>query len=501
MTLMNATAALSPYGVSYLPDGELMAAIGRLAARSNHITAEMLAHVGEIDHRRLYLQAACPSMFMYCTSILHLSEDSAYKCITAARAARRYPLVLKMVAAGDLHLTAVRLLAPHLRTANHEELLHAAVHKTKCEVQQLIASRFPLPDVAAQVRKLPDAASVPTRATPARSTEQSPAERLSAMPLTCPAGYAPAVVQDRRQGLAQTRAQPQYTDQGSDCAAPRGSPAPRASIAAPSSASMPSPPSAALDALPLRPRGCVRGEITPLSAERYKVQFTASRALRDKLKAAQNLLRHRVPDGDLAHVVERAMDLLLRKLRVNRFGQVERTGMRVSGETHAPLSSTPSAGNLSAKAQRHRTRHIPNAIKRQVAERDQYQCTYVDRSGRRCPERGLVQFHHSEQPFARGGEHSTANIRLLCAAHNQEAAALEYGAATVERRRHASTSTSTSGRAGTGASECASAKGNACVPRDQGSPANPSDECPGRAARGGSAQAARGPPSDRERPG
>jgi hypothetical protein len=42
----------------------------------------------------------------------------------------------------------------------------------------------------------------------------------------------------------------------------------------------------------------------PLTEETFKIQFTASRAFRDKLREAQDLLRHRVPDGDLASILD-----------------------------------------------------------------------------------------------------------------------------------------------------------------------------------------------------
>ena len=41
------------------------------------------------------------------------------------------------------------------------------------------------------------------------------------------------------------------------------------------------------------------------------MEFTAGQALHDKLKQLQDLLRHQVPSGDLAAIVERAVDLLI----------------------------------------------------------------------------------------------------------------------------------------------------------------------------------------------
>ena len=93
--------------------------------------------------------------FTYCVQVLHLSEHAAYLRIEAARAVRRFPAILDKLSDGSLHLTAVSLLGPHLTLANYGELLDEARHKSKREVEQLIARLRPQPDVSAIVRKLP----------------------------------------------------------------------------------------------------------------------------------------------------------------------------------------------------------------------------------------------------------------------------------------------------------------------------------------------------------
>ena len=87
--------------------------------------------------------------------MLHLSEHAAYGRIEAARAARRYPIVLDLLADGSVTLTAVTLLAPHLTAANHRALLGEARHKSKRDVEHIVARLRPQPPVAATVRKLP----------------------------------------------------------------------------------------------------------------------------------------------------------------------------------------------------------------------------------------------------------------------------------------------------------------------------------------------------------
>src|SRR5574342_738218 len=117
------------YALGHLSDDALLHGLATLVARDRATTAELLAHVAEVDARKLYVPAGYPSMFAYCTAELHLSEDAAFKRIHAARAARRFPAIFAAVAQGRLHLSAVVLLAPHLTEDNAADLLAAAVHK------------------------------------------------------------------------------------------------------------------------------------------------------------------------------------------------------------------------------------------------------------------------------------------------------------------------------------------------------------------------------------
>ncbi|MGH7340592.1 MAG: HNH endonuclease, partial [Candidatus Rokuibacteriota bacterium] len=85
-------------------DEDLLRDLATLVARDRAITADILAHIAEVDARRLYLPAAYPSMHAYCVGALHLADDAAYKRVQAARAARRFPQLFEAVADGRLHL-------------------------------------------------------------------------------------------------------------------------------------------------------------------------------------------------------------------------------------------------------------------------------------------------------------------------------------------------------------------------------------------------------------
>src|SRR5712692_9258141 len=117
---------MKSYMPSHLSDSELAAEVKRLAGCERETTAALISHLAEFDARRLYLGAGFSSLFTYCTEILRLSEHGAYNRIEAARAARKFPLVLDMLGKGSVNLTTVRLLAPRLTPDNHEQLLRAA---------------------------------------------------------------------------------------------------------------------------------------------------------------------------------------------------------------------------------------------------------------------------------------------------------------------------------------------------------------------------------------
>src|SRR6266542_5935923 len=141
--------------VAQLSNEALLAEVKSLAARERGATAALVASLAELDGRRLYLEEGYSSLFTYCTQVLHLSEHAAYGRIEAARAVRRFPAILERLERGELTLTAVSLLRPHLTDANSGNLLDAARYKSKRDIERLVAAIAPRPDAPTIVRKLP----------------------------------------------------------------------------------------------------------------------------------------------------------------------------------------------------------------------------------------------------------------------------------------------------------------------------------------------------------
>ena len=173
---------MNSYALSHLSDETLLRGLAALVSQDRATTAALLAHIAEVDERRLYLPAGYDSMFSYCVGELHLSEEAAFKRIHAARTARRFPAIFVAVAEGRLHLSAVVMLAPHLTEGNADELLAAATHQTKSGIERLLAERFPRPEAFAWVTPNPPASlpGPPEQHAPGRVEVQPSSCQLSA---------------------------------------------------------------------------------------------------------------------------------------------------------------------------------------------------------------------------------------------------------------------------------------------------------------------------------
>ena len=344
------------YRLTHLVDSVLLRNLSALVQRDRANTATLLAYIAEVDERRLYLPAGYPSMHAYCLGELHLSEDEAYKRIRAARTAREYPALFEGVAGGRLHLTAVCLLAPHLTAANARELIESAAHKCRSEVESWLAQRFPRADAL----RLDDGVfPVPSQRLVPGSDERESA----------PDSLAPGGVKE-------------------------------ATELVPGRVEVPS--------LPTR--------LSPLSPERFTIQVTIARTTHDKLRYAQSLLGHAVPSGDVALVLDRALDSLIDQLEKRKIAAA-RLPRRQPRPAHGP-------------------RHVPAHVRREVWARDGGQCTFVGEGGHRCAARVRLEFDHID-PVARGGRATTDRIRLRCRGHNQFEADLAFGAGFMRGKRQA----------------------------------------------------------------
>lgn len=156
-------------------------------------------------------------------------------------------------------------------------------------------------------------------------------------------------------------------------------------------------------------------KVAPLAPERYAVQFTIGQSGHDKLRHAQALLSHQIPSGNVAELVERALEALIVQLEKHKFA--------ATGKPRPGRKRSSSGG-----------RYVPADVKRRVRERDGDQCTFVSDTGQRCPARTRIEFDHVEE-VARGGRTTVAGMRLQCRAHNQYGAECTFGAGFMNHKR------------------------------------------------------------------
>src|SRR5215470_11231615 len=295
--------------LQHLTDSRLLRYFTLLVSRDRKTTARLIACMAEIDERRLYLPAGYDSMYAYCLGEFRMSEDCAYKRIQAARAAQRFPEILPAMADGRLHLTAVVLLAPCLTQANAGELLVEAEHQTKAAIKDLLARRFPGSE------HLPLITATTESLAPVTGGELVPEP-----------------------------------------------------VPTPSPQLVPEPVAVVQPVATSRPKSTV----APLAAERFALHLSMGQSLRDKLRRAQELLGHQIPAGDLAAVLEQALDLLIKHEEKKKFAATDRPQAKPR-QTKSPRS-------------------IPAHVKRAVRERDKERCTFVSDSGHRCEARSPIEY-------------------------------------------------------------------------------------------------------------
>jgi hypothetical protein len=136
-----------------LSDVDLVRSLQTLIGHERDATAQVVAHLAELDTREVHLREGFGSLYLYCRDALGLSEWESYNRIDVARTARRFPVILDMLADGSVHLTAVRLLASHLTPDNHRALLESARGRTKLQIQEIVAGLAPKPDAPTSMRR------------------------------------------------------------------------------------------------------------------------------------------------------------------------------------------------------------------------------------------------------------------------------------------------------------------------------------------------------------
>ncbi|MBS2013094.1 MAG: HNH endonuclease [Deltaproteobacteria bacterium] len=340
-----------------LTNEELIARVEAMCGRSTRLMAQLLVHLGEVEARGLFRDAGYTSMFAYCMERLRMCESATWRRLHAARLCRRSARLVSLIEEGRVHLSALGMIGATITDAELDQVIDRISGKTKREVEEIVASTNPK----------------------ALSVFHTLAWRDSSVSRAIPGPLDERAVRDARGEGPRGGVGTSSLERSGDAEAGH-----RASGAKPSDV-----------------------------PAKYALTVAMTGETRAKLERIVELTRHANPSGDLAIVIERAVEALLEKVEKARFGSATRK---------SPKRSQPV-----------RPGYVERATRREVFERDGHQCTFVSDDGHRCSARSFLEIDHIE-PRARGGDESVDNLRTRCRAHNQLYAEQVYGRDYVARR-------------------------------------------------------------------
>jgi hypothetical protein len=391
-------------GLAGLSDDELLANTRRLVGRSNQLLAALLVHLAEVEVRGAHRTRRCASLYTYCIYELRFSEDAAARRSAAARLVKQFPLLFGAIADGELHLTGLLMIGPHLTPENHVEVLGRAKFRTKRELGRLVRELCPLPQVPDRIEPI----GPQLRRTLRRPTWEEYVSARAPRVRELPQGERPRDWASEDDSTTEAVATESVSNE------------------------------------PL-PVGPVPRDLPPVTGpQQYHLQFSTTEEHAQLVERAKALLARSRPGISLGELHLEAMKLLVASLEKRKFGAVaprpsDRQRGGELGRGKAPRQRGESDGATN-DAPHHspgaRSRYIPAALRREVFQRDEGRCSYVDARGERCCETCYREFHHL-QPFAKEGPHVASNLALRCPAHNALAAEEDFGKEFIAGRRDA----------------------------------------------------------------
>ena len=168
-------------------------------------------------------------------------------------------------------------------------------------------------------------------------------------------------------------------------------------------------------------------QMSPVSADRVRVGFDAASVVAQLIERVRQILRHKYPEGRLEDLIREALEAYL-----DRKDPQRRLELKAAKAECAAGRPAPAPGDRERLPTRFLRawaagRYIPAKVKSAVWARDEGRCAWREPDGTVCGSKDWIEYDHLH-PFAKGGRSDDPrNIRLLCRAHNQAAAAAMFG--------------------------------------------------------------------------
>jgi len=385
-----------------ISDRALLSSIGKLSERERKTVLSILLHLIEIERRRLYLSRGYSSLFEFCTGQLGYCESTASRRIRAARCVRDFPAVYRLLASGRVALSNVVKISGVLDAGNADELLSEIEGRSAREVDLIVSRQRPKSAIRDRVRPVYVRTEllVPIDDTGSEGAAGSRGGKKSTANV------------DR--GKSPNSCGSDQSAGGRDSGKGSGRPA---------------------------------TERRMVLEQRFKVEFGVDQGFLEKLERVRSLLstkHHR--RLEFAELFEILLDEHIERhspesRACRRAEREERQAehkiqKKTAGKRNDPAKPSRAAGSAGPKMKspnkQERSRHIPRSVRDKVYARDKGRCTFVSSGGRRCGSTWDLQIDHII-PFARGGDNSPGNLRLLCGKHNRLEAKRAFGEKHMEQ--------------------------------------------------------------------
>jgi len=365
----------------------LLSGIRKLSRSERETVLSILVHLIEIDRRGLYAALGLSSLYELCREHLGYSESTAVRRVKIARCIARFPETYRALASGKVSFSNLSQITKIMTSENASGLLCRIEGASKREVELLVSSRRPRSAICDRV---------------------TPVYGRTVLGVACDDSCGKGG--QGSQGGKKTTA----TGGGKNPSTSEGS--------GPASAAESGSKAAALD-------------LRVVLEERLKISFGADPEFIGKVERIRALLSskyHRTLElGELFSIL---MDEYIERRspegRIRRKEKREKKKAGLEKESGAGKSLKSSEGPKSDKKEG--SRYIPQRVRDEVHARDKGCCSYVSPGGRRCGSKWDLQIDHIV-PFARGGDNSPGNLRLLCAKHNRLEAERVYGKKHMEQ--------------------------------------------------------------------
>jgi len=358
-----------------ISDNQFLSKIKALNNRERKLKLTVLFHLKEIDKRELYLALGYHSLFEFCTRHLGYTRSSACRRIQAARCVGDFPEAADMLLAGELNLSVISLISGILTKENIKDILALVAGKSYPDAEIAIVMYKPIerktrdkikPVSVLEKRSTPDVGSDPGVNNYSKSfnVETDSGEKSAEITPDVETDPAGTAETDKRDEEAEVK-------------------------------------------------------------QKFKLEFMVNPEFLKKVEEIRSELSRKYPSGVSFEILFNiVMDEYLERRSHER--RIKRREKEKSSKKRKRKSLSEDNRKREKKKSGRRTRDIPAAVRDEVYRRDKGRCSFVGRNGTRCNSTWNLEIDHIV-PFARGGDSSPCNLRLLCGRHNRLEAERAYG--------------------------------------------------------------------------